>query len=103
MLLRAMPGPPDNTGGVGFVQHGKQVIFFCKLHQTWQVDNITVHAENRIADNQTMAAHLCSLNFLLQIRHIIMMINNSPRRALPTAINNTGMVQFITENHIISR
>jgi len=51
MLNGTVTGFADNAGGMCFVNHRQQVIFFAQRNDCRQVNNIAVHAENSIADN----------------------------------------------------
>ena len=81
-----------------FVNHREQMIFFAEGDECRQVDDITVHAENRVADNQTSAAG-GSKNFSFQVLHIIVLIDNAARFGKTCAVDDAGVIVFVAEDN----
>ena len=98
MLNGAMTCLADNSGSVSFVNHGEQMIFFAEGDECRQVNNITVHAENCVADNHASAAG-GSKNFRFQVLHIIMLIDNDACFRKTCAVDDAGVVIFVAENN----
>ena len=74
------------------------MIFFAEGDECRQVDDITVHAENCVADNQSSAAR-GSKNFRFQVLRIIMLIDNDACFRKTCAVDDAGVIIFIAENN----
>ena len=98
MLNGTVTGLADNAGGMCFVNHREQMIFFAEGDESRQINNITVHAENCVADNQTSAAG-GSKNFRFQVLHIIMLIDNDACFRKTCAVDDAGVIVFVAEDN----
>ena len=98
MLNGAVTCFADNAGGMCFVNHREQMIFFAEGDESRQINNITVHAENCVADNQTSAAG-GSKNFRFQVLHIIMLIDNNACFRKTCAVDDAGVIVFVAEDN----
>ena len=98
MFNGAMACFADNTGGMCFVNHREQMILLAECDESRQVDDITVHAENCVADNQSPAAG-GSKDFRFQVLHIIVLIDNDACFRKTCAVDDAGVIVFVAEDN----
>ena len=98
MLNSTVTGFADNAGGMCFVNHREQMILLAECDESRQVDDITVHTENCVADNQSPAAG-GSKDFRFQVLHIIVLIDNDARFGKTCAVDDAGVIVFVAEDN----
>ena len=99
MFLTAPACGSDYAGGVGFVYHGKQAVSVSQLHQPRQIHDVSVHAEDPVADNQPLSSRALP-NLPLQIRHVVVPVDHGLRPGLPAPIDDAGMVQLVAVDDV---
>ena len=83
------------------VYHQPGVVFFAQLHHLRQVNDVAVHAEDRVGDDHFRRAVGHVLEHRLEVRHIVVFETAELRARHQTPIHDGGVVQFIRK-HVIA-
>lgn len=73
----------------------------CQIADLLQIRHDAIHGENAAGGDQLYAAVLCSLQLGTQVLHIVVAVTELLRLAEADAVDDAGVVQFITDDCIL--
>ena len=87
---------------MGIINHDERAILFGKVNNLWQRGNVTIHAKDAIRYHHYLVGvdALSLFQHAAQPGHVFMWIDFAWCPVQTNAVDNTGMIQFITDNQI---
>ena len=100
--MGAASGRPQETGGVGIVDHGERTVFLSQLTNRRQLGDRSVHGEATIGRDETKACVLGLDQLCLEVGHVVVLVAEALRLAEPDAVDDRRVVEFVG-NHGVFR
>ena len=87
---------------MGIVNHDERTILFSKVNNFRKWSNITIHAKDSIRYHHCFVGvdALSLFQYTAQAGHIFVWIDFARRPIQTNTVNDTGVIQFITDNQI---
>jgi hypothetical protein len=96
-----MPVPlAEHADRVRFVDHQPGVVFFAEFHDLGQVDDVAVHAEDRVGDDQFGDIGRRILEQAFEMLHVVVTEAAEFCARHQTAVHDGGVVDLVGEDVI---
>ena len=102
MLFHPVAALAEHAHRVRFVHHQLRAVFLAKLGGTGQINDVTIHAEDRIHNHQFRTPVGVAAQERLQMLHVVVAKALHLRAGKQAAIHNAGVVVFVAEDHIVA-
>ena len=93
-------GFAEHAHGVGLIHHQPSIVFLAKLDHIGQVDDVAVHAEDGIRDDELRNIGGGLLETLFKVCHVVMFETAEKRARHHTTIHNAGVVELVREHPV---
>ena len=98
MVTDASSISAEYSDSMCFIYHDTGIVFVFQTDNFWQRSQITFHGEDTIYNNQFNGIGIAFLELFLQIFHVIVLVLELAGERQSTAVNNRGVVTFITDD-----
>ena len=86
------------------VNHNQCMELVCQIADVFQISDDAVHGENAVSSDEFDSCSCCIslLKFCSQVSHIVVVVTITFCLAETNAVDDAGMVQFVTDDSILS-
>ena len=99
MVNRATTVFAQDAFAMRIINHGECAVLFGQLGNFRQRSDIPIHAEYAVGDNHDARRSLCFLKHLFEFTHVLVFEDLALRLSQADAVNDTGVIEFIADNH----
>ena len=89
------------SGRMRVVDHRERVVFFREIANRRQIRDRTIHRKTAVGGDQLKTRIFRRAQLRFEIRHVVVLVTEALRFAEPDTVDDTSMIQFITDHCIL--